>query len=120
MFRALIVVLEVAVLIMLLRTSFVQYWLSDIQMTVSGWITAVAEIPEQTELARLKDRINPHVTSMSESQRQYLDTILENRASLQQFNRLYCIKGDLNPYIYGETLRAICNAARQSSLLNPS
>jgi len=118
MFRALIIVLEVAVLIMLLRTSFVQYWLSDVQAAVSGWITVVAEMPEQHELSLLKDRLQPQIQNMTESQKTYLDSILASRLSLQQFYRLYCIKGDLNPFIYGPTLQTVCTAARQSSLLN--
>lgn len=118
MFRALIIVLEVAVLIMLLRTSFVQYWLSDIQVTVAGWITTVSEMPEQHELSLLRDRLEPQIGNMSDSQKDYLDSILKNRLSLQQFYRLYCIKGDLNPFIYGSNLQQVCTAARQSSLLN--
>lgn len=102
---------------MLLRTSFVQYWLSDIQVTVTGWITAVAEMPEQHELSLLKERLAPQIQNMSTAQQDYLDSVLKNRLSLQQFYQLYCVRGDLNPFIYGNNLQLLCNASRQSSLL---
>ena len=118
MLKALIIVLEVALLIMLLRTSFVQYWLNDVQSSVAGWIEFVAEIPEQHELSAVKDKLQRQRENMSTSQQAYLDSILVNRLSLQKFYRLYCVKGDLNPFIFGANLRAVCNASRHSGLVH--
>ena len=83
MLRAFVVFLEVALLVILLRTSFVQYWLSDIQTTVSGWMISISEIPERQELGRMRDDLYPEITDMSESQIKYLDSILQNKASLK-------------------------------------
>jgi hypothetical protein len=118
MFKALIIVLEVALLIMLLRTSFVQYWLNDVQSNVAGWIEFVAEIPEQHELSTVKDKLQQPRENMSTSQQAYLDSILVDRLSLQKFYRLYCVKGDFNPFIYGANLQAVCSASRHSSLVH--
>jgi hypothetical protein len=117
MLRAFVVFIEVAALVILLRTSFVQYWLSDIQTSVSGWMISISEIPERQELGRMRDDLYPEITDMSESQIKYLDSILQNKASLKRFYKLYCINGDINPFVYGTALQQVCNTAQQSGLI---
>ena len=118
MFKALVVFLEVAILVMVLQTSFMQYWLSDIQDTVTGWIETMAKMPEKKEISRLEERIRPYVAGLTSQQNRYLDDVLKDRLSVQHFHRLYCVNGDLNPFIYGATLRLICGEIKASSLLD--
>ena len=118
MFKALVVFLEVAVLGMVLQTSFMQYWLSDIQDTVTGWIETMAQIPEQQEISRLEERIQPYIAGLSGQQHSYLNDVLKSKMSVKHFHRLYCVNGDMNPFIYGATLRLICREIKSSSLLD--
>ena len=94
-----------------------QYWLSDMQATLSDWMVAVSELPDQHELSKLDDKIRPVMGGMSDTQRTYFDSVIKNRNSIQQFNRKYCVDGDMNPFIYGTSLRMVCREIQSSPLL---
>ncbi|MCC2616407.1 hypothetical protein LJ739_09160 [Aestuariibacter halophilus] len=117
MIRSLIIILEIAVLVTLLRTSFVQYFLSDIQVSLSDWMTEVSLIAERQELDALRDAIAPVTTHMRDYQKAYMEDITSRKVKVQNFHHLYCEKGDKNPYVYGASLSQICSAIRQSHLL---
>ncbi|MDM7861725.1 hypothetical protein QTP81_14075 [Alteromonas sp. ASW11-36] len=120
MFRAFVVFIEIVLLVATLRTEFMQYWLRDIQYTVSEWMVTIAEIPDQQEIAKLQDNIRPFLGGMSESQLVYLEEITESRNSIQLFNKQYCIDQDMNPFIYGTTLRVVCREINRSPLSSNS
>ncbi|WP_124748980.1 hypothetical protein [Alteromonas facilis] len=117
MFKAFVVFIEVVLLVMILRTPFMQYWLSDMQATASDWMTTIAEIPDKQEIGQLYNSIQPAVGGMSDRQRGYLDDVMQNRQSVEQFHRKYCVDGDMNPFIYGTSLRVVCREMTQSPLL---
>ncbi|MBT0585325.1 hypothetical protein [Alteromonas oceanisediminis] len=120
MLRGIIVLIEVALLIILLRSPFVQYWLSDAQTTVSGWISHVATMPERQELDSLRERLAPQIANMSENQKAYLETVLSSKSSLIHFHRLYCQRQEINPYIFGATRTAVCQRIESSQVLHTS
>ena len=90
-------------------TSFVQYFLSDIQQTVSGWIESVVDIPEQQSLSALRERFFYNNMSLQPHQTDYVLDITESREKLEAFRQFYCIKKDKNPFIYGHNLIRLCD-----------
>ena len=58
MFRFFIIAAEIIVLVIVLRSPFVQYLFEDIQNSLSEWLVSVATLPERKELQSLQDRIN--------------------------------------------------------------
>ena len=117
MLRGFIVFIEIALLIILLRSSFVQYWLSDAQRTVSEWITHIATMPERQELEDLRDSLAPQIAGMTDNQVAYLDNMLKDKASLLHFHRLYCQQQEINPYIFGSTRTIVCQRIESSQIL---
>lgn len=118
MFRSFVVIAEIIVLTIVLRSSFVQYLFADAQNTVSNWLVAIAEIPDQAELAKLNERVTPNFTAMRPYQKDYLDGVMQSRSGVNHFYELYCIKGDKNPYISGASLRYFCTSIQQTQLLD--
>ena len=118
MLRAFIILLEIVVLVMVLRSPFVQYFFSDIQQSLTDWMTELSMMEEKHELEELRASITPYLSDMREYQKDYVDEIIGDKAKLKSFHRLYCVAGDKNPYIYGVNLRYICSAIQRSRLLN--
>ncbi len=117
MYRWLVISIEVIVLVMVLRSPFAQYLLSDIQQSLSGWIEQIATLPQQAELDSLRNAMSGQMQAMRPFQRDYLNTIMENPASIESFHKLYCVKGDKNPYISGASLRFFCSRIEETELL---
>jgi hypothetical protein len=109
MWRAFVIFIEVVILVVILRTSFVQYFLSDIQQTVTAWIEAVIEIPEQQSLTAFRERFFYNNMSLQTHQVDYVLDITESREKLESFRQFYCVKKDKNPFIYGHNLHRLCD-----------
>lgn len=118
MFRSFVVIAEIIVLSIVLRSSFVQYLFTDAQNTVSNWLVAIAEIPDKAELAKLNERVSPNFQAMRPYQKAYLDEVMQSRTGVNHFYDLYCMKGDKNPYISGASLRYFCTSIQQTQLLD--
>ncbi|MDT0627416.1 hypothetical protein [Alteromonas sp. W364] len=116
MWRTFVIMIEIIILIIVLRTSFVQYFLSDIQQTVLGWIENVAEIPEQQSLATIRERFFHNNMSLQPHQTDYVVLITDSKESLTKFNERYCINNDKNPFIYGANLNRLCGHIKDSKL----
>lgn len=117
MFRTLIIIVEIGVLLLLLRSSYVQYMFSDAQLSLSDWFVELSLAAEREELSELRDELQ-HVTSaMREYQQDYWKQVTSTQPQLRNFHRLYCVEGDKNPYIYGNNLRIVCQTIQTSSLL---
>ncbi len=113
MWRAFVIFIEIVILVVILRTSFVQYFLSDIQQTVSGWIESVVDIPEQQSLMVLRERFFYNNMSLQPHQTDYVIEITESKEKLESFNQFYCINRDKNPFIYGRNLIRLCDQIKQ-------
>lgn len=109
MWRTFVIFIEVLILVVVLRTTFVQYFLSDIQQTVSGWIESVVDIPEQQALSVLRERFFYNNMLLQPHQTDYVLDITESRKKLEAFRQFYCIKKDKNPFIYGHNLIRLCD-----------
>jgi len=109
--KAVIVLLEIAILFIVLRSSFAQYLLNDMQQTVSGWFVSLSQVEEKQQLGSLNKTLAPHTRNLNKYQQEYLADITSDKFKLQKFYRLYCVEKDKNPYIYGPTLLFVCNEA---------
>lgn len=118
MFRFFVVIFEVLALVMILRTSFVQFWLSDFQSSVADWMLEISLVVETQQLQELRNEIAPHTQNLHEYQKDYLDEITKNKSALNNFNIFYCQNGDKNPYIYGASLRYVCSEISRKGILN--
>lgn len=118
MIRWLIVLTEIVILVMVFKSSFAQYLLSDVHKTVSGWIEHIATIPEQTELASIQEQMAPQVNTMRPFQQNYLNEVMSSKEGLVHFHRLYCVKNDKNPFIRDASLRYFCQTIENSRILS--
>ena len=71
MFRFFIIAAEIIVLVIVLRSPFVQYLFEDIQNSLSEWLVSVATLPERKELQSLQDRINIQLSPLKPYQQNY-------------------------------------------------
>lgn len=108
MFRFVVVTFEVLALIMVLRSAFVQFWLSDLQMTASQWMNDVSLVLDNKQLADFRSDITQHSQNLNEAQLEYILKITRTKSELKRFNQHYCLAGDKNPFIYGINLRYLC------------
>lgn len=113
--RTFIVILEIALLVVILRSSFVQYWLGDMQDSLSDWMTEIASMAERQKLNELQERVRPHISAMNDYQKDYVMDVLSSRTKLEHFQRYYCIEQDKNPYVYGATLLYLCSEINKVS-----
>jgi len=118
MLRFVVVTFEILALIMILRSAFVQFWLSDMQMTTSQWIYGISMTIDNQQLAKFRNGISAQVQDLTESQTEYLHRITSTKTELHNFNLYYCRAGDKNPYIYGTNLRYVCGEISRKGILN--
>ena len=104
MLRFVVVTFEVLALIMILRSAFVQLWLSDIQIFTSQWMHSIVMTIDNQQLATFRNGIIEHVQSLTEQQKKYLFNITSTKTELNSFLQNYCQAGDKNPFIYGSNL----------------
>lgn len=112
--RIFVVFAEIVLLIIVLRSPFVQYLFSDMQQTVSDWFISLSEIPEQQALQQLRDRILIELAPLKSYQKEYLMEITQTKSSLKRFDRMYCQTQDINPNFVGQERIKLCSFIRQS------
>lgn len=116
MLRTLVIAIEIGILLLLLRSSYVQYFFNDAQLGLSDWMTELSLAAEREELSGLRDAISPFTSPMRDYQQEYLSEVTSSKARLSHFYEHYCVGSDKNPYVYGNTLRSICSAIRSTDL----
>lgn len=117
MLRFIVVTIEILALIMILRSAFVQFWLSDMQTTTSQWMHGISMTIDNQQLAEFRDEISTNVQDLTEPQTEYLHRITSTKTELNNFNVNYCYAGDKNPYIYGTNLRYVCGEINRNGIL---
>ena len=117
MLRLVVVVFEVLVLIMILRSAFVQSWLSDIQTITSQWVHGISMTIDNQELVDFRIDISAHMQNLTAPQIKYLHKITSTKIELNNFKIHYCQSGDKNPFIYGTNLRHVCGEISRKSIL---
>ncbi|WP_339720939.1 hypothetical protein [uncultured Paraglaciecola sp.] len=117
MLRFVVVTFEILALIMILRSAFVQFWLSDIQTTTSQWMHGISTTIDNQQLAKFRNEISEHVQDLSEPQTEYLHRITSTKTELNNFNMHYCQARDKNPFIYGNNLHYVCGEISRKGIL---
>lgn len=117
MFRFFIIAAEIIVLIMVLRSPFVQYLFEDIQHSVSEWLESVANLPEREELHSLQNRINIELSPLKPYQQSYIEQITADGASVKRFYHTYCENDDINPNFSGTKRANLCLIVKQSPVM---
>lgn len=117
MFRYLIILTESVVLVTVLRSSFVQYLLSDIQQSVADLMTEVSMTLERTQLADVRYSLAPYTDQMREFQKDYISDITESSERLESFHQTYCLQREINPYVNGANLELVCHTISNSTLI---
>jgi len=117
MLRYVLVTFEILALIMILRSAFVQFWLSDMQTTTSQWMHGISMTIDNQQLAKFRNEMSAHFQDLNQSQTKYLYKITSTKTALKHFNQHYCRAGDKNPYIYGSNLRLVCGEISRKGIL---
>ena len=117
--RAVVIIVEIAVVLAILSTSYAQYLLGDVQTGVSGWFEDLSNYAESQQLAGLREDLAPHLTALNEQQMAYMDELTQNKDRMRVFSASYCRGQDINPYVYGDTLAVVCQHFMSSKLLFP-
>lgn len=112
--KTIIVLIEIAILLVVLRSSFAQYVLQDMQRTVSGWFSYVAQTQERNQLEAVRNVLLQGPNELNEHQRAYLHKITADQEALRHFYGLYCRTDDINPYIYGAARFTLCRKIDQT------
>lgn len=119
MWRGFIIFIEIVLLVMILRSSFVQYMLSDVQAVVGDWFSDLSEAPSREMLASLKDEVAPMLVHLNDTQRSYiLEGVISSSESVNQFYSYYCISDNLNPFLKPPQRYQLCVYLRGSLLLD--
>ncbi|CAD5291381.1 conserved hypothetical protein [Alteromonas sp. 38] len=119
MLRFFVICAEIVLLVIVLRSPFVQYFFSDIQSTVSGWFVSISELPEQRELDTLRNQAAAQLAPLKEFEANYLRRILASRSTVTRFHSAYCETTDINPNFSRDNRKQLCTLIEQSKLLEP-
>ena len=117
MLRFFIIAAEIIVLVIVLRSPFVQYLFEDIQNSLSEWLVSIATLPEREELRSLQDKINIQLSPLKPYQKTYVQQITADSASVKRFYHTYCEKDDINPNFTGTKRAQLCLIIKQSSVM---
>lgn len=118
--RWFIIILEIAVFVVFLRSSFAQYMLGDARTEVSGWFEQVGDYAENQQLVSLQDSLAPHLQLLTEDQQAYVNELVSDKERMRNFSTNYCHGTDVNPYVFGKTLDIVCSHFLSSKLLYPA
>ncbi|APD85114.1 hypothetical protein BM527_02860 [Alteromonas sp. Mex14] len=117
MLRFFIIAAEIIVLILVLRSPFVQYLFEDIQNTVSDWLVSIATAAERESLTNLQEDINGKLSPLKPYQQSYIQQITADSASVKRFYNTYCENDDINPNFSGTKRAQLCLIIKQSPVM---
>lgn len=115
--KKLIILLEVLVLIVFLRSDFAAYFLDDMRQTLSHKMESLSELPEKRELNKFRNMIESSGHTFNDAQKDYLAKVTLTRDTLKRFYYLYCVNKDINPYIFGKNLAYTCSEINRTGIL---
>lgn len=116
MLKFFVVVAEIVILTMSLRSSFAQYLLEDVQRGATELIADFSNKMDKTQLDGLRDSMSLHLINMKEFQQDYLNEVTTSKAQVNVFYRNYCENKDINPYINGANLILVCRSIESAKL----
>jgi len=116
MIKFFVIVAEIVILTMSLRSSFAQYLLEDVQRGATDLITEFSNKMDQTQLNGLRDSMSLHLINMREFQQDYLNDVTSSKAKVSLFYTHYCVNKDVNPYVNGANLLQVCRSIESAKL----
>ncbi len=117
MLRFFIIAAEIIVLILVLRSPFVQYLFEDIQNTVSDWLVSIATAAERESLTNLQEDISGKLSPLKPYQQSYIQQFTADSASVKRFYHTYCENDDINPNFSGTKRAQLCLIIKQSPVM---
>lgn len=115
--KTIIIIIQMLILIIFLRSSFAQHFFGDIADTLVEWYDSVVEVPERSKINTLRDRFMRNNLSLQPFQVDYVLGVTDSVEKIDKFYYLYCIHDDKNPYIFGDNLSKLCKEMKDSELL---
>lgn len=115
--RIFVVFTEIVLLIIVLRSPFVQSLFFDMQQTLSEWFVDLTDIPEQHALNELRDTLSTELAPLKPYQKEYLLEITRTKSNLKRFDRMYCQTQDINPNFKGKEREKLCSYIHQIKFL---
>ena len=126
MLRFFIITAEIIVLVLILRSPFVQYLFEDIQNSVSDWFISLSTLPEQRALESLRSDITTQLKPLKPYQQNYVEkkyTKLDLNLSVENAIRLLKKQNTTEGYIISKENKyigkvALIKLVNQSNLFN--
>jgi hypothetical protein len=112
-----IAVAVVAVLFWILQTSPSRAFFGGISATVSGWVSSLANAPDERKLKSLQERFLINNMSLKPHQTDYVYEVTSSIASVRRYHSMYCLTDDKNPYLFGNNRMKFCADIAQSDIL---
>jgi len=111
------ILLCLAVIAALLDTSPARYFMGETRQQIDNWYINFNDFEQYQGLMQLREELQPHWVTLSDAQKKYINELVANTENMRRFNTYYCINGDINPYVYGKTLKLICQHLSDGQLL---
>lgn len=115
--KTIIIIIQILILIIFLRSSFAQHFFGDLADTLVDWYDSVVEVPERSKIVALRDRFMRNNMSLQPYQVDYILQVTDSVEEIDRFYDLYCVHDDKNPYIFGDNLAKLCKDIKGSELL---
>jgi hypothetical protein len=115
--KTVVLIIQILLLVLFLRSSFAQHFFGDAAESVLNWFKTVSTMPERQKIMTLRDTFMRNNMSLQSHQVDYVIEVTESAETVNRFYRLYCIKDDKNPYMFGANLKKFCLDIANSELL---
>lgn len=115
--KTILIIVQIAIVVLLLQTSYAKTFFAELASTVSNWYESIVEVPERSKIVKLRDRFMRNNMSLKPYQTDYVIEVTDSAEKINQFYKLYCVKKDANPYIFGPNLAKFCLDIERSELL---
>ncbi|MGB3726658.1 MAG: hypothetical protein WA981_12885 [Glaciecola sp.] len=115
--KTIIILLQLILLVVFLRSSFAQHFFGNIADTVSTWYYDIIEVPERRKMMQLRDTFMRNNMSLQPHQVDYVLEVTDTVEKLDDFYRLYCARQDKNPFLYGANLQKFCTDIVNANVL---
>nr|WP_136250451.1 hypothetical protein [Ningiella ruwaisensis] len=118
MWRWIVAIVSVICLALLLTTDTSKTFFAGVGGTINGWYDSLANVPERRQLTRLQTRFLHNNMSLKPHQTDYVYEVTSSLQSVRTFYDLYCVKGDKNPYLFGNNLMKFCSDIAQEQIIS--
>lgn len=115
--KTIIIIIQVLILIMFLRSSFAQHFFGGVADTLVGWYDSIVEVPERSKIIALRDKFMRNNMSLQPYQVDYVIEVTDSVEGIDRFYDFYCVQEDKNPFINGINLAKLCKEIEESELL---